>query len=235
LGFDEVGRGCEKYDRHSNRELGFFAIAVEKVFSFRADWQQDDRAKPLVRQYQIALDSILTSHSHLQRCVTHCVACGIRFFTHPRNAGRRDLRCPFGCRQHHRRQRSNERSTAYYHTPSGRWLKKRLNAHRSLGVTVTDHPAPPDAQEPATSPSTPPAAEAEPRLALQLEGVVLRGATLGRSPMLPYVRMLVQLIERVVLSYQQLLHLLRRALRQHSIGARRRTDYVLHFLHQHPP
>jgi hypothetical protein len=208
---------------------------VEKVFSIPADWHQDDRAKPLVRQYQIALDAVVTSHPHLQRCVTHCVACGIRFFTHPRNAGRQDLRCPFGCRQQHRRQRGNERSTAYYHTPSGRWLKKRLNARRSLGVTVTDHQAPPDSREQATSPSVPPAAEAEPRLELQLEGVVLRGSTLGRSPMLPHVRMIVRLIDGVELSYQQLLHLLRRALRQHSIGARRRTDYVLRFLHQHPP
>jgi hypothetical protein len=90
-------------------------------------------------------------------------------------------------------------------------------------------------QESTSSPSAPPAAEAEPRLELHLEGVVLRGSTLRRSPMLPYVRLLVQLIDRVVLSYQQLIHLLRRALRQHSIAARGRTDYVLHFLHQHPP
>jgi hypothetical protein len=197
---------------------------VEKVFSFRADWHQDDRAKPLVRQYQIALDALVTAHPHLQRCVTHCVHCGIRFLTHPRNTGRQDLRCPFGCRQHHRQERGTARSSAYYHTPSGRWLKKRLNARRSLGTTVRDHQAPPDAQE-----------EAEPRLELQLEGVVLRGLTLGRSPMLPHVRMIVRLIEGVELNDQQLIHRLRGAMRQHSIAARRRTDYVLHVLHQHPP
>ena len=208
---------------------------MEKVFSFCADWHQDDRAKPLVRQYQIALDSILTSHPRLQRCVTQCAYCGIRFLTHPRNAGRRDLRCPFGCRQHHRRQRGNERSTAYYHTPSGRWLKKRLNARRCAGSTPADSHEPPVSQEPTTLPSTPPAAAAEPRLELHLEGVVLRGATLRRSPMLPHVRMIARLIDGVELSCQQLFHLLRRALRQHSIGARGRSDYVLHFLHQHPP
>jgi hypothetical protein len=145
------------------------------------------------------------------------------------------LRCPFGCRQHHRQERGTARSSAYYHTPSGRWLKKRLNARRSLGTTVRDHQAPPDAQEEATSPNAPPAAEAEPRLELQLEGVVLRGLTLGRSPMLPHVRMIVRLIEGVELNDQQLIHRLRGTMRQHSIAARRRTDYVLHVLHQHPP
>ena len=53
----------------------------------------------------------------------------------------------------------------------------------------------------------PPAAEAEPRLELQLEGVVLRGSdAYGHSPMLPYVRMLVQLIERVVAPVTQPAH-----------------------------
>lgn len=57
----EVTRGCETYTLCYRREPGFFAIALEQVFSFRADWHQDDRADPLVRQYQTALDSVLES------------------------------------------------------------------------------------------------------------------------------------------------------------------------------
>jgi len=40
------------------------------------------------------------------------------------------LRCPFGCREAHRRQRSNERSVEYYRTPEGKIKKKALNANR---------------------------------------------------------------------------------------------------------
>ena len=75
--------------------------------------------------------------------------------------------------------------------------------------------------------------EAEPEL--QLEGVVLRVARLSRSPMLPYVVLLVRLIEGLAVSPRQLVERLRRALRQRSIAFRSRRDYVLAFLHQHPP
>jgi len=70
---------------------------------------------------------------------------------------------------------------------------------------------------------------------LRLEGVVLDESSLATSPMLPYVRMIVNLIEGIELSCSEVLDLLRQAMRQHSIGARRRIDYVLSFLHQHPP
>jgi hypothetical protein len=66
---EEVGRGCVYNNREYSREPGFFAIAIEKFFSLRADWHQDDRASPLVRQYQTVLDSILQSHPALQGCV----------------------------------------------------------------------------------------------------------------------------------------------------------------------
>src|SRR5208283_1217436 len=66
LGIEEVGRGCVYNNREYSRKSGFFAIAVEKFFDFRADWHEDDRARPLVRQYQAALDSVLQSHGQLQ-------------------------------------------------------------------------------------------------------------------------------------------------------------------------
>ena len=53
--------------------------------------------------------------------------------------------------------------------------------------------------------------------------------------MLPYVGMIVSLLEGLRLGRQELLQLLLASLRQHSIAYRSRTDYVLRFLHQHPP
>ena len=80
-------------------------------------------------------------------------------------------------------------------------------------------------------PATPLPVTAEPRL----EGVVLDESSLASSPMLPYVRMVVSLIEGVEFTCREVVDLLRQALRQHSIGARRRIDYLLGFLHRHPP
>lgn len=187
----------------------------------------------------------LRSHPELQGCLAYCAQCGIGFLTHPRNAGRQDLRCPFGCREHHRRQRSSQRSAAYYQTAGGRRKKKRLNGRRQRrAVSPTAPPQgdldPPESlsdPRPANGRSgAPPASDASPRaVELRLEGVVLDESSLNRSPMLAYVRMIVGLIEGVRLSCHEVLALLRQALRQHSFGARRRIDYLLGFLHRHPP
>ena len=232
---EEVGRGCVYNYQDYNREPGFFVIAVEKFFSFRADWHQDDRARPLVRQYQATLDAVLQSHPELRRCVAYCAECGIRFLTHPRNAGRLDLRCPFGCREHHRRQRCCQRSTAYYQTAAGRAKKKRLNARRQ-GSQVSPAMQPrPALDPPRTSPNGPSGGPLSVTVELRLDGVVLGESSLAKSPMLPHVRMLIGLIEGVQLTPAEVLRQLRQAMRQHSIGARRRIDYLLGFLHQHPP
>ena len=86
-----------------------------------------------------------------------------------------------------------------------------------------------------TSPSEPATDERPGKVELRLEGVVLDEASVTNSPLLPYVRMLVSLIEGIRLTSQELVHLLRRALRQHSFAFRSRTDYVLRFLHEQPP
>lgn len=198
----------------------------------------------------------MQSHARLQGCVAHCIDCGIRFLTHPRNAGRRNLRCPFGCRQHHRRQRSNQRSAAYYRTATGRRLKKHLNGRRSLkcipGGSRPVSIAPPSAANepeaeligeapPVGGPQAdplPPAVQQPLEAAaveLRLEGVVLDESSLASSPMVPHVRMVIGLIEGVHLSCREVVGLLRQTMRQRSFGDRSRIDYVLGFLHQHPP
>jgi len=52
------------------------------------------------------------------------------FLTHPRNAQRSDIHCPFGCREVRRKRKSIERSTAYYRTPEGKIKKRQQNARR---------------------------------------------------------------------------------------------------------
>ena len=65
------------------------------------------------------------------RCLVRCRYCGIRFLTHPCNARRRDLHCPFGCRKEHRRQCANRRGAKHYQTAKGRRNKKARNGQRS--------------------------------------------------------------------------------------------------------
>ena len=74
-----------------------------------------------------------------------------------------------------------------------------------------------------------------PKLELCLEGVILDEATVRTSPLLPYVLTVVNLLEGMHLSLRELVGLLLAVLRQRSIARRRRADYVLKYLHEHPP
>ena len=84
-----------------------------------------------VAQYYRAVRSILRDKPQLRKCLTRCKHCQIRFFTHPRNAGRRDLGCPFGCRQAHRKQSAKQRCLEFYRSDAGKIKKKYLNERRS--------------------------------------------------------------------------------------------------------
>ena len=64
---------------------------------------------------------------------------------------------------------------------------------------------------PQTSPPNAARQRRHRRVELRLEGVVLDESSLAESPMLPYVRMVVSLIEGVELSCREVLYLLRRS------------------------
>ena len=89
--------------------------------------------------YYLLLRSIVRTHPEMRRCLTHCRHCRIFFFTDPRNAGRRDLGCPFGCAEAHCKRQSNQRSTAYYQDEHGKEKKRQQNARRRKPAK----PAPP--------------------------------------------------------------------------------------------
>jgi len=226
-------------------------VAIGKFFSDRADWHQDEQVNPLVRQYQTTLDSLLESHSALKRRVKHCLDCGIRFLAAPQNAGREDLRCPFGCTKRHRAQQSNERVKAYRATERGKKKKDALNARRyrnspetacqSPGAaSATTEPVPCASADPADSPlaenaTQPLPAERSVAIALDLDGVVLDDSLLVNSPMLPYIRTLIWMIDGVRLSHVEVVQWLRKIQRQRSMAYRPRREYILRFLHEHPP
>jgi len=95
-----------------------------------------------VLSYYLVLRSVLRIKPWLRKCLARCRHCGIFFLTDPRNAGRRDLGCPFGCSRAHRQQQSTRRSVAYYREPEGKIKKKALNARRRPGPPPTPPPNP---------------------------------------------------------------------------------------------
>ena len=180
-------------------------MQIQAHFHFRLDWYRASEVRALVKQYYVVLRNVPRSHSHLRRCLSRCRHCRIFFLTHPRNAGRRDLRCPFGCREAHRKQRSTERSVAYYATSEGKVQKKMQNGKRAQGGVRAD-----------VNPSVPEAPE-------------------FAAGMVGYVAMVASLIEGRPVSEEEIVGMLLRAMRQHSMARRRRVDYVVAQLNQHGP
>jgi hypothetical protein len=160
----------------------------------------------LILAYYVLLRSILRSHPELRRCRTRCRHCGIFFLTDPRNAGRHDLGCPFGCQEAHRRRQSSARSIAYYQDEKGKEKKRDQNAKRkktlpSIAAAV--------APTPVSSP--------------------------WPRPIVDYVRMATSLIEGRAVRLAEVLEMLRRVMRQHSMVRTRRIDQIIARLHEHPP
>ena len=70
---------------------------------------------------------------------------------------------------------------------------------------------------------------------LTLNGFTLDEVLLVNSPMLPYLAMVASLLEGRTIGREELLHTLRKKLRQRSFDRLPRREYVLRFLNQHPP
>ena len=109
-------------------------LRIQEQFQSGPDWYRHSDVRALVGLYYVLLRSVLRTHSYLRACLCRCRECGIFFLTHPRNAGRTDLRCPFGCRQMHRKRNSTQRSMAYYRTDNGKEKKKLQNGKRGRGA-----------------------------------------------------------------------------------------------------
>ena len=162
--------------------------------------------------YYWLLRSVVRAKPHLRGCLTRCRHCRIFFLSHPRNASRHDLRCPFGCREAHREQASAQRSAAYYREPKGKRKKSDLNQRRPRKYC---------APRPATgSPRARPAQRRPAR---------------WNPLMVGHVRMVASLIEGRRVSRRQVLEMLKRVLRQHSICRRRKIDETVAWLNEEPP
>jgi hypothetical protein len=169
----------------------------------------------LVLSYYVVLRSVLRLKPWLRKCLARCRHCGIFFLTDARNAGRKNLGCPFGCRQAHRQSQSTRRSVDYYRHPNGKTKKRDLNARRRK----TPVPPPPPLPEPPPPPPPEPS-----RLLLPWP-----------RPILDYVRVVVGLIEGRPVLLSEIVEMLERTLRQHRMVRTRRIDQSVAWLNESPP
>ena len=208
-------RGHAETDKYSESKPGFLATQIQRHFQIRQDWYRAGEVADLVLEYYLVLRSVLRAKPHLRRCLTRCKHCRIFFPTHPRNAGRKDLRCPYGCREVHRKQRSTERSEAYYGTKEGQVKKRMQNDKRRGQSNNVDEECLGEEKS-----STGAVCEAQ-------EGPC-------SEEILAHVRMATSQIEGRKVSREEILRMLERAMRQHSIGRERRMDYLVRILKEHP-
>ena len=187
-------------------------VQIQELFQFCPDWyRRSEEVRARVGQYYLVLRSVVRHKPQLRRCLSRCRHCGIFFLTHPRNAGRRDLGCPFGCQAAHRKQSSTARSVAYYRDAVGKEKKRLHNGKRR------QHPGRP---EPPRRVTIGRSAGEQPQ------------RQLPASPMLGYIGMVVSLIEGRRVSQAEIVEMLARAVRQHSIFRRRRMEYLLNYWNQ---
>ena len=160
-------------------------------------------------EYYFVLRSVLRAKPELRACRTQCRHCGIFFLTHPRNARqRRQMRCPFGCREAHRKRESVRRSVAYYRDPDVRKQKKVVlnQRRRRAGQTAPK----------ATS-------------------AAIAGSGKKAPAIVDHVRMVVSLLEGRPITRGQVLRMLATVLRQHTIVRRRPVDHAVAWLNKRPP
>ena len=144
-----------------------------------------------VAQYYWVVRSVLRDKPQLRKCLTRCRHCRILFFTHPRNAGRDDLGCPFGCRQAHRKQSTKQRSLEFYSSDAGKIKKKYLNERRSQRHHLAE------------------SASTENRFGAPEDHVA--------PEIVRHLQMVISFIEACRVAWQQILELVTEILRQHSI------------------
>ena len=131
--------------------------------------------------------------------------------------------CPFGCAQAHRKQESNKRSIAYNRGKEGRRKKGELNNMKRR----KPWPAPavaPITPEVAAAPAVPPAAVPE-----------KAGPPPWPVSVVMYVRRVASWIEDRPVRVQEVLEMLAKVLRQHSMARRRWIDQSVDWLNEHPP
>lgn len=188
--------------------LRVFAIQIQEHFQFEAEWYRTGVVAGLVLQYYALLRSVLRTRAELRPCLARCRHCRIFFVAAACNAGRKGG-CPFGCAVAHRRREWRRTSAEYYENPQGKKKKSALNQRRKSKAI--------------------PAVEPEPSARTQAPGKEIPPLLVG------YVQRVVSVIEGRRVSREEILAMLAKEKRQHSVVRQRRMDQIIRSLHERPP
>jgi hypothetical protein len=129
----------------------------------------------------------------------------------------------------HRRRCSTARSVAYYRTREGR--RKKWAQNRKRGKRQPPGPSEPVASAEAVAVEVGPAEAGPPQQNSRAREV---GAGFD-GDMLCYLRMLASLIEQRRVTRDEIVQVLAKNLRQHSLVRRRSIDYRVWYLNENPP
>jgi hypothetical protein len=168
-----VGRELyEKQNQHHKRNARVFLVEIQRRFpeprEYCPDWHRKGNVRGLVGIYYTVLRSLLRNQPHLRRYLLRCRHCWVFFLTDPRNAGREDIGCPFGCSEHHRRESSNKRSTEHNASAVGKIKRYQRKMARELAAALASAEASeapdahPGAMIPAGQAAGPPSLEEVP-------------------------------------------------------------------------
>jgi hypothetical protein len=154
---------------------------------------------------------VLKKHPCLRPYLKKCVHCGILFLTDPRNIGRNDLGCPFGCRQSYRKNSAARRVKEYYQTKKGKrrksWLNNASYQKRCGSSKETRHNKSVDDLPPGGLP---------------------------HKSLLIYLRMLLSIIEERRVALEEIISLLKE-FRQRSIDKGEKFGYRYSYTANRPP
>jgi hypothetical protein len=204
-------------------------IEVQQFFAFSPDWYCMGEPLALVGRYYVLLRTALRTRPHLRGrgYLRRCRHCRILFLTDPRNRGREDLGCPFGCRAAHRKKEAARRAAQWRSTPVGKAEKKKLNRERAF----RDRPQ-------AFSGRLDPVVDAmleemrrmgpAPRAVLKWKGIEVPVGAVS------YLEGVLSLMECRKVGIAELSRMLERISRQRSMDRRGRMDYILSRLHAAP-
>ena len=186
--------------------LRVFAIQIQEHFRFEPDWYRTGEVAGVVLHYYALLRSVLRTRAELRSCLARCRHCRIFFVAAACNAGRK-VGCPFGCACEHRRLEWRQTSAEYYQNPQGKKKKSALNQRRKSKSQVEP--------EATASPQTP---------ENEIPPLLVR-----------YVQRVVSAIEKRRVSGGEILAMLSKEKRQHSLVRQRRVDHIIRSLHERPP
>lgn len=195
----------------------FFIVTIQSAYQFTLDWYREGEVRESVLLYYWVLRQVLRDNPHLRICLTRCKHCGIFFLTHPRNAGRSDLSCPFGCRQAYQKENLKKRSIKYYQSEKGKKKKKERNERRNRQIK------PDNKGDDLVNESS-----GQQEEVIQDEGLWDYGS-------LGYIQMVISLMEGRLISLDEVLRMMVKIWRQHSIDRRRRFVYAFTYPSQRPP